>query len=196
MSENQNIRIKEIENVSASSLTNYLLNHNLLKNQLTNLHLQKVIYLIHGFTLAINDAPIINVDFDECIEAWRLGPVIPSIYHEFKHLADNTIGNEKESILTSTIDSNLIEFYKPTLSNTVIKKISDWVIKKIITKNDKLRPASKLVELTHLEGSPWHEVFQEGKRHVEIENSRIQEYFVWYRGWLQNKGIVYSNNTD
>jgi uncharacterized phage-associated protein len=196
MSNVQNITT--IENISASSLTNYLLNYDSLKNKLTNLHLQKVIYLIHGFTLAIANISIINHSFDECIEAWKFGPVIPSIYHEFKHLTDNPIGNEKESIVTSAIDVDFPQFFKPILSNTevkqiLVKQISDWVITNIITNNNTLRPASKLVELTHLEGSPWHQVFQEGKKHIEIENNRIQDYFIWYREWLQNKGIVYTN---
>src|ERR1700676_3931940 len=42
--------------------------------------LQKLIYFAHGWSLALTDIPLI----EEHPEAWDYGPVIPSVYHEFK----------------------------------------------------------------------------------------------------------------
>ena len=49
-------------------------------NGLTLMQLLKLSYISHGFTLALLDKPLA----DEYAEAWRFGPVFPSIYHEFK----------------------------------------------------------------------------------------------------------------
>ena len=42
--------------------------------------LMKQVYIAHGWTLALIDRPLIA----DRIEAWRYGPVIPTIYHEFR----------------------------------------------------------------------------------------------------------------
>jgi len=44
------------------------------------LKMQKLIYLAHGWSLALRGEPLINDD----IEAWKYGPVVPRLYHEFK----------------------------------------------------------------------------------------------------------------
>lgn len=43
--------------------------------EITNLKLQKLIYIANGYMLAIHDAPLIN----EAPQAWKYGPVIHSI---------------------------------------------------------------------------------------------------------------------
>ena len=45
---------------------------------LTNLQIQKILYLIHLFYLGRKGDPLINESF----EAWDYGPVLPSLYHE------------------------------------------------------------------------------------------------------------------
>lgn len=47
---------------------------------ISNLKLQKLLYYVQGFSLAINDRPM----FKEDIYAWQHGPVVPEMYHEFK----------------------------------------------------------------------------------------------------------------
>jgi uncharacterized phage-associated protein len=49
--------------------------------------LQKLIYFAHGWSLAITDVPLIQ----EHPEAWDYGPVIPSVYHEFKSFGRKAI---------------------------------------------------------------------------------------------------------
>lgn len=50
-------------------------------DSLSNLKLQKLVYYAQGFHLAMYDAPL----FSEVIRAWRHGPVVPEMYHAFKH---------------------------------------------------------------------------------------------------------------
>ena len=50
------------------------------KYKIDNLMLNKLVYLTYGYGLALLKQKI----FYEDIQAWQYGPVIPSIYHEFK----------------------------------------------------------------------------------------------------------------
>lgn len=54
---------------------------------ISNLQLQKLVYYAQAWHLAIYDEPL----FDEPIEAWVHGPVIPSLYHKFKDFQWNPI---------------------------------------------------------------------------------------------------------
>ena len=47
---------------------------------ITNLKLQKLVYYVQGFFCALHDRPI----FENNIEAWTHGPVVPDLYHHFK----------------------------------------------------------------------------------------------------------------
>ena len=46
---------------------------------ITHLHLQKLLYYMQGWSLAMRGRPI----FDEAIEAWKYGPVVPEVYKKF-----------------------------------------------------------------------------------------------------------------
>ena len=56
-------------------------------NEITPMKLIKLVYIAHGWYLAITDQTLI----DENPEAWKYGPVISSLYHEFKHLGNSPI---------------------------------------------------------------------------------------------------------
>lgn len=47
---------------------------------LSNLKLQKLCYYAQGFHLAMHGSPL----FDNTIEAWTHGPVVPELYHAYK----------------------------------------------------------------------------------------------------------------
>ena len=48
--------------------------------RLTPLQVIKLTYIAHGYSLAINGEPLV----DEAVEAWRYGPVVPSVYYGAK----------------------------------------------------------------------------------------------------------------
>lgn len=77
------------------------------------LKLQKLLYFAQGFSYAFYDKELFNDDF----EAWVHGPVIPSIYHEYKSYEYNPIDlnyNLKE-FNKDVID--LLEYVKKTMQN-------------------------------------------------------------------------------
>lgn len=47
--------------------------------RLTNLKLQKLLYYQQGFHLAVFGTPL----FEEDVEAWMYGPVVPAVYYEY-----------------------------------------------------------------------------------------------------------------
>jgi uncharacterized phage-associated protein len=54
---------------------------------ISNLKLQKLLYLAQGFFLAIYGEPL----FSAKIEAWTHGPVVPEIYHKYKKYEGSAI---------------------------------------------------------------------------------------------------------
>lgn len=59
---------------------------------MTNMKLQKMLYYQQGFHLAYFGTPL----FDEEIEAWMYGPVVPSVYDEYKSYGKNGIHLDSE----------------------------------------------------------------------------------------------------
>lgn len=54
---------------------------------ISNLKLQKLLYYAQGFYLALYDEPL----FAESVEAWTHGPVVPELYHAYKHYDSSSI---------------------------------------------------------------------------------------------------------
>ena len=54
---------------------------------LTPMQLMKLVYIAYGWALAMTGERI----FNDRIEAWKYGPVIPNLYHATKHFGRNEI---------------------------------------------------------------------------------------------------------
>jgi len=73
---------------NSKAVANYFLNKALAQERsLTHMQLQKLIYFAHGWRLGIKGDPLIN----ERVEAWKYGPVVPSVWHEFKAFGSKPI---------------------------------------------------------------------------------------------------------
>jgi len=55
------------------------------------MQLIKLVYIAHGWTLGLYNQPLIGKQ----VEAWTYGPVIPSVYHDFKHYGRDPITQQK-----------------------------------------------------------------------------------------------------
>jgi len=130
---------------SAKAVANMFLS--LAKNDnetLSQIKLQKLVYISHGFNLAIRNAPLI----DEDIEAWEYGPVIISLYNEFRGFGVDPISKEATEI---TINDNFDFIYEvPCVSDTYTKTLITTVWSKF-----KIYSGSNLSDLTHQIGTPW-----------------------------------------
>lgn len=130
--------------------------------ELTPMKLLKLVYLAHGWHLAITNSPLIG----EAVEAWRYGPVVPSVYHAFKKYADKQI--------TSMYTSEPDKF--PIINDDATTKILD----KIWTVYEDFK-GWNLSAMTHQPGSPWDKVWnaQNGKYQISIPipNEVIKGYY-------------------
>ena len=64
------------------------------KIEISNLKLIKLMYIAQGLSLSLSDRAL----FPDPIEAWKYGPVISSIYHEFKHFGRNPIKEQSVTL--------------------------------------------------------------------------------------------------
>lgn len=96
---------------------------------ISNLKLQKMMYYQQGFHLAYFGTPL----FDEDIVAWQYGPVVPSVYKEYKSFESNSISTSKEGISLSDDEEELF--------NNVYEEYNQF-------------SAVALMKMTH-EESPW-----------------------------------------
>lgn len=130
--------------------------------------LQKLVYFAHGWCLALADKPLIN----EKIEAWQYGPVVSSLYREFKKY-----GNE--GITSPAVEFKHLGDFKfaniiPTVEDNDVKKLLEkiWEIYGGYT-------GWQLSNATHLEGTPWSEIW--GKDGVpsntDIPDEKIKDFF-------------------
>ena len=141
---------------NALSVANYFIE--LAKNdkvEIRPLKLMKLVYMAYGYALAIIDRSIIDPRFDK-VEAWRYGPVIPSVYHSFKQYRDSPV-TEKTVVMVSD-DDYLVGFVEPKLKDKSARKVCDFVWKRYRGHSD-----SELVSLLHGQATPWAQVYREGQ---------------------------------
>ncbi|HWJ25663.1 MAG TPA: type II toxin-antitoxin system antitoxin SocA domain-containing protein, partial [Flavisolibacter sp.] len=72
--------------------------------ELTLMKLVKLVYIAHGWHLALKDNELI----DEAVQAWKYGPVVPSVYQVFKRFGNAQVTQagyivEDGQLITPTI---------------------------------------------------------------------------------------------
>lgn len=74
---------------------------------LSNLKLQKLLYYMQGFHLAFFDEPF----FNEPIEAWTYGPVVPVVFQEFKKYKKRSINpdNYRDDLVLTADEQQMFD---------------------------------------------------------------------------------------
>jgi uncharacterized phage-associated protein len=75
------------------------------KNPISNLKLQKLLYYVQGWSLAVHD----KMAFNDRIEAWVHGPVVPAAFYEYRHFGWNPIELGPATASISQDEMNHIE---------------------------------------------------------------------------------------
>lgn len=136
--------------------------------QLTNLQLAKLCYITHGLSLAILNKKA----FSEPVEAWKFGPVIPKLYHEFKDFGSNPIDRK-----ATIFDISAFQNKTPEVQDENLKKIIllTWNIYKDVS-------GSSLVSITHQGNTPWSLTY------VPNENKEISDELTlkYYKKFTEN----------
>jgi len=142
--------------VSALSVAGKFVDNSFANNtRLTNMQIQKMVYIANGLYLALTGNPLINED----VEAWSYGPVIRPLYNELKEFG------------SGYVTKNLLGLYCDDVpQNEKIKEVLDFTWK--ATKNS---DGIKLSNWSHAPESPWTKAVQ---NHMNvIPNDYMIEYF-------------------
>ena len=147
------------------SLANYFLDLAKASGQsISPMKLQKLVYYAHGWYAGYTGEPLI----DEQVEAWQYGPVIPSLYHEFKRFGAGDITGK-------AMDFEGIELREvPVPADAGILKFLDSV-----WKNYGQFTGVKLSEMTHAPEGPWDQTWKRvaGMRGADIPFECIAKHF-------------------
>ena len=121
----------------------------------TPMHAIKLVYLCHGWMLGLSHRPLIN----EPVEAWRYGPVVPSVYHTYKSF-------RHEPIKTVPVDrTDEFDEKQHILIDAVLKAYKDY-------------SAWQLSAITHQPNTPWSKVYDGGRgENAIIPNALIEEHY-------------------
>lgn len=114
---------------------------------ITNLKIQKLLYYAQGLHLALYGKPF----FNDAILAWKHGPVVESVYKNYKKYGAQIIDRpETKSVLNDKQSEFVREIWK------IFGQFSAW----------------KLRDMTHSE-MPWKETLQSS----EISHEKMLSYF-------------------
>ena len=128
------------------------------EGQITNLSLNKLLYFAQGHSLAENGRPL----FDEPIEAWQYGPVVPSVYQAFK--------KHRKARIPSTFGSYSSDIFSGEDLDLLLDVFQEY----------KKYSANYLVSLTHEVDAPWHGVYSPHMNN-EISQKTLRDYFMNHR---------------
>lgn len=119
--------------------------------------LLKLVYIAHGWHLALLDKPLI-LDF---AGAWDHGPVVPNVYFSFRPQGKTDLGEFKfpDGVLPEIDEA----------SSSIIQQTYDQYGGK---------SASALSALTHIDGGPWDLTRKKYGKQANIPNEWIREHYV------------------
>ena len=146
------------------AIANYFID--LSSKGLTLMQLLKLSYIAHGFKLALLDEPLA----DEYAEAWRFGPVFPSIYHEFKYEKPGLI---KDKAKRADMQKNILKYVSSEFN------ANEETIMKLTYKKYGALSGWQLSAITHAPDTPWHKAWKEGQhiRGYSIKNEEIKKHY-------------------
>lgn len=136
--------------------------------RLTPLHVNKLTYIAHGFTLAMHDTKLVH----EPVEAWKYGPVFPSLYYALRGFGGGDIPyltycNTK---LNDVVIDDRLGFLRNLLGEE--SKIVDMVIDTYGSLSGR-----QLIEITHKKGTPWYKFYRKDRHGIIIPTEEIRAHY-------------------
>lgn len=123
-----------------------------LNRSITNLKLQKLLYFIQRQSLQVNQRPM----FNEIIEAWQFGPVVPAVYYKY-------------------VGAGASEIYEFSLPDVKFEQEDIDVMEDIINKYIDSNPWV-MVDETHNDGTAWDRAVKTGVHKPVIDREDIRIY--------------------
>lgn len=122
--------------------------------KLTNMQIQKLVFLAHGYCLALCEKPL----YYHNTHAWQWGPVIPKLYKALQKFGSGFVDSPLES------------------EDTVDPSTKEYEIIKAVFKSYGKYTGSQLSSLTHQAGTPWSLTWENNKFGI-IENKLIENHY-------------------
>lgn len=120
-------------------------------HHITPMKLQKLVYIAHGWYLASSNGKPLVAD---PVEAWRWGPVFPSIYSAYRHFGSGPISPPVTALTEDDTTHFLSEIWR------IYGHLS----------------ATDLSAMTHVDGTPWKRSYRPGMNML-IPNRMIQAHY-------------------
>jgi uncharacterized phage-associated protein len=123
--------------------------------RLTNMQLQKLVYISHGYNLAIQKEPLLY----QGVYAWQFGPVIPDLYEALKQYGAGYVAED----IPETEDSVNPDSPEMDIIRAVWKAYGKF-------------SGPKLSSITHRGDTPWSKVWKE-QPYGLIPNDLIAKHY-------------------
>jgi len=143
------------------------------RRPLTQMQLQKLVYIAHGWNLAINGEPL-TVDSPQ---AWEYGPVYRDLYRSLSRYGRGAVTKE---ITVGEIPFGDFEgdaaLEQPARADLTPEECA--IVDRVYRDYSKYH-AYQLSALTHRDGTPWTHIYDGGNgKFSEIPNRMIQDHFI------------------
>ena len=129
------------------------------RRTLTPMAIIKLVYIAHGWSLALYGRPLIEED----VEAWQYGPVVPDLYQAMKSYGSGPV--------TAPLPRSVFWGGRD--------QIDDWakpLIKRVFELYGGLS-AVQLSALTHQPDTPWSETYDRSRRNAVISDDLITKHY-------------------
>jgi len=157
--------------IHSTAVANRFLEHaEKAEQELTQMQLQKLVYIAHGWNLAINDRALTK---DHPI-AWDFGPVYPDLWKALRRYGSSLV---TKKIKIGDFDIGATGRQAKKISTGSLEKAETDVVNKVFEVYGKFH-AFQLSAITHAEGTPWDKVFiKNGAKNSVIPDNLIKEHF-------------------
>ncbi|MGS1078388.1 Panacea domain-containing protein [Pseudoxanthomonas beigongshangi] len=150
---------------SPATIANYFLEKASQEGRvLTPMQLLKLVYIAHGWHLGFYKTPLIN----ERVEAWRYGPVIPSLYKKVKRFGSKGVDGPLQTGILPWEHEKEVDGTVQKLLDSVWQGYGHF-------------GGIKLSEMTHMKGSPWWRAWNDlggmHQSHAPLDDAVIQEFY-------------------
>lgn len=149
-----------------SHIANYMLERAEEEGRsISPMKLLKLVYIAYGWAAAVLNEKL----FEEPIYAWQHGPVVKSLYHEFKHRGSGAIREKSVEFDLDTGETRIPVVPEADRdSHIILDKV--WDVYKDFGAWD-------LRNKTHEDGTPWKAVYKPGDMYREISYESIRDHF-------------------
>jgi uncharacterized phage-associated protein len=137
------------------------------ERDITPLALQKIVFFCHVWSLISLKKPLVRHKF----EAWEYGPVLPYLYRQFSATERRPIKERAQALDPNTGS------YAPAAYR--FDEATELLLESVVDFYSRLRPGD-LVELSHVDGGPWHRIWNHQGRvnpGMQISNDEIERFY-------------------